>query len=226
MEVSSINLQWQSFIRQCAQRAKQGTVTELDCGVAVYWTQVPWAFTNAFFISSAVIDELDLFHRLNAINEYVKKMQPSFPWVLFLHPERLPASVRERSKEICLKAGFGQGTGLVCMQTMKLLPPVRPLPTVEIKLATSQQDVYDAMLLFGEVYNKDISVTENTVDQHIFITDFNKQFCCIIYVNNKPVSTATTFILDDECLFVALVVTGAHHRRVCSSYLFLIFCSC
>ena len=220
MEMSSINLQWGSFLRYCAQYAKRGIVTELDCGVAVYWTQVLWAYTNAFFVSNTVTDESDLLRRLNAINNHVIRTRPSFPWVLFLDPERLPLAMRERSKEICFEAGFVRGMDLVSMQAMDLLPPVHPLPTVEIKFATSEQDLYDAMLLIGEVYDKETSLAKDTIEQHVFISDFNQQFCCIIDVDNKPVSTATTFLLD-ECLYVTLVATSAQHRKVCSSDLLI-----
>ena len=220
MEVSSINSQWESFIRQCAQRAKHGIITELDCDVIMYWTQIAWSFTNAFFMISAVTDEFDLLRRLDAIKEHVKKLQPTFPWVLFLDPERLPTDVRERSKELSLKAGFVHSMDFKGMQTTELLPPVHPLPIVEIKLARSHQDVYDAMLLNVEVYNRETSVAASAVEQHVFISDFHKQFCCTIYVDNIPVSTATTFLLDD-CLYVALVATSKQYRRVGFSHLLI-----
>ena len=149
------------------------------------------SFTNAFFMSSRVTDEWDLLCRLLRINEHVKSVQPNFSWTLFLNPDRLSVDVRKRSKEICLKAGFTYTFDFKCMQAMKLLAPVRSLPTAEIKFATSEQEIYEAMLLNVEAFNRD----------HVFITDRNKQFCCVVYVNDKPVSTARTFVLD-ECLYV------------------------
>ena len=224
MDVSSINSQWQSFIHQCAQQAKQGIITELDCGVIMCWTQSIWSFTNAFFMSSVVVDELDLLHRLEKIHEYVKRAQLNYPWTVFLDVERLPNDVRERSKEICSKAGFAHSMDFTCMQAMELLPPVHPLPHVEIKFATSEQQIYDALLLNVEAYNGKPTVAASAVEHHVFITDFNKQFCCIVYVDNKPVSTAITFVLD-KCLYVALVATAAQHRKVCFSHLIILLCT-
>lgn len=217
MEVSSINSQWQSFVRQCAQRAKHGIITEFNDGVSMCWTQITWSFTNAFFLSSVVTDELDLRRRLETIKEYVQRAQPNFPWTLFLDPERLPVNVREHSKDICSKAGFTYTIDFKCMQATELLPPARPLPTVDIKCAASEQEIYDAMLLNVEAFNREASIATSAVENHVFITDVNKQFCCIVYVDNKAVSTATTFVLD-ECLYVALVATAAQHRKVCSSH--------
>ncbi|CAF0984924.1 unnamed protein product [Adineta steineri] len=100
------------------------------------------------------------------------------------------------------------------MQTTSLLPPVRPLPTVEIKFTTSQQDAYDAALLNVEAHNLNASVAESMVEQRVLVADFEKQLCCTVLVNGKPVATATTLLLD-ECLYVAFVATSAPHRKVC-----------
>jgi hypothetical protein len=100
------------------------------------------------------------------------------------------------------------------MQTASLLPPERPLPTVEIKFAASQQDVHDALLLNIQAYNMHASIAENMVEQRAFVTDFDKQLCCVVSVNGNTVATATTVLLDD-CLYVALVATSAQHREVC-----------
>lgn len=214
MEQLPFHSQWRSFARCCAQHAKDGIVAELDCGITVYWTQSSLFLTNAFFLSFAVSDEADLRQRLEAIKEYVAKAKPTFPWVLFIEPELLPADLHERSQEICLGTGFAHEDDLKCMKTSSLLPPVRPLPDAEIHFATSQQDVYDAMLLNMEAHDMDAAIAENVVDQRAFVTDFDNQLCCIVSIDGKPVSTATTLLLD-ECLYVAFVATSAQHRKVC-----------
>jgi hypothetical protein len=214
MEQLSINLQWKFFVRHCAQYAKQGIVTELNCGAVVCWTQSTMAYLNGIFLSSAVSEEVDLHWRLEEIKAFVTIAQPTFPWLLFIEPELLPADIRERSREICLAAQFAHAADVKCMQTTSLLPPVRPLPDAEISFAASQQDVYDALLLNVQAHNIDTSIAENMVENNAFITNFDKQLCCIVSVDGKPVATATTMLLD-ECLYVALVATSAQHRRVC-----------
>lgn len=209
----SINLQWQAFIRHCAQHANNGIVAKLDCGIDVCWTQSTLPFLNGFFLSTAVANELDLCHRLEQIKEFTKKMQPSFSWALFIEPEWLSFGVREQSKEICLSSEFVPAPDVKCMQTTRLVPSVRPLPVVDIKFATSQHDVHDALVLNVEAYNMDLSVAHNVLENRAFISDYDKQICCIVSVDNKPVATATTVLLE-ECLYVALVATSAQHRKV------------
>jgi hypothetical protein len=70
------------------------------------------------------------------------------------------------------------------------------------------------MLLNVQVYKMDASIAENLVQQHAVVTDFDKQLCCVVSVDGKPLATATTVLLD-ECLYVALVATSAQHRKVC-----------
>jgi hypothetical protein len=216
MEALSINYQWRFFIHHCAQHAKEGIIDKIDCGVDVYWTKSNWMFFNELelFLSFAVSDELDLCRRLEDIKTYVKKIQPTFPWMLVIEVELIPLDVRERLQEICSAAEFVHVMKVKCMQTTKLLPPVRPLPTVEVKFATSQQDVYDAVLLNLQAHNMDTSIAESVVEHRAFVTNFDKELCCIVSVNGKPVSTATTVLLD-KCLYVALVATCAEHRKVC-----------
>ncbi|CAF3965181.1 unnamed protein product, partial [Adineta steineri] len=214
MEALSINLQWASAMRHCAQYAKQGIIAELGCDVAVYWTQCTLTFMNGIFLSTDVANELDLHQRWGKIQAYVRKVQPTFPWALYIEPERLPSGMRQRSQELCLAAGFTHVFDVKCMQTTSLLPPVRPLPTVEIKFTASQQDAYDAALLNAEAYNLNASVAESMVEQRVLVADFDKQPCCTVLVNGKPVATATTLVLD-ECLYVAFVATSAPHRKVC-----------
>jgi hypothetical protein len=220
------NSQWRFFVHHCAQHAKEGVIDKIDCGVDVYWTKSNWRALNGLFLSIAVSDELDLRRRLEDIKTYVSKMQPTFPWTLSIESELIPIDVRERLQEICSTAEFVRALKVKCMQTTKLLPPVRPLPTVEIKFAASQQDVYDAVLLNLQAQNMDTSIAESVIEHHAFITDFNKEFCCIVSINEKPVSTAVTVLLD-KCLYVALVVTCPHHRKVnlyyLSPYFFFIF---
>jgi hypothetical protein len=214
MEQLSINSQVKSFTRYCAQYAKQGIVAELNCGAVVCWTQSTMIFLNGIFLSSAVTEEVDLRRRLEKIKTYVAKAQPTFPWMFYIEPELLPTDIRKRSREICLAAQFAHVIDVTCMQTRSLLPPVRPLPAAEIRFAASQQDVYDALLLNAQAYNMDTSVVENVLENNAFITNFDKQLCCIVSVDGKPVATATTVLLE-ECWHVDLVATSAQHRRVC-----------
>ena len=225
MENLSINSQWHCFLRHCAQHAKQSVVAELDCGVVVCWTQSVWMFMNEFFLSTPVVDELDLRRRLEAIKTYVRKVQPAFPWMLLIEPEWLPSGLRERTREICLAADFTHAFDANCMQTTSLLPPLRPLPEVEVKFATSKQDVLDAALLNVRAYDTDASVAQNLVDNHGFIGDFEKQLCCLVLVNSQPVATATTLLLD-KCLYVAFVATSKQHRKVCSMLTWWVFQIC
>jgi hypothetical protein len=161
-----------------------------------------------------VVDEVDLSRRLDEIIVYVNQMNLSLPWVLYIEPEWLPSDLRERIQVICSPVGFVFGSGNTCMQTTALLPPARPLPAVEIKFAASQYDVYDAILLNLEAHNMEISIAQDIVDNNAFISDFGKQICCLVLFDGKPVSTATTYLLD-QCLYVAFVATIAQHRRVC-----------
>jgi hypothetical protein len=214
MEQLSINSQWNSCIRYCVQHSKQGIVEELPCGVTVCWSQCSLAFANGFFFSSGVVDEADLRRRLEGIKAYVKNARPTFPWMLFIEPELLAADLRDRSKQICSAASFDFIDNTQCMQlATRLLPPLRPLPAVDIKVAATQQDVYDAILLNTNAYNMDASAAESLVENRAFLSNLDKELCCVVSVDSKPVATATTLLLD-ECLYVALVATSAQHRKV------------
>jgi hypothetical protein len=219
MEQMSINSQWKSCVRYCAQHSKQGIVEDLPCDVIVCWTKCSMMFTNGFFLSSSVADEADLRRRLEGIKTYVKNAQPPFPWILYVESELLNADLRGQSQQICLAAEFNFGGYFKSMQATCLLPPVRPLPVVDIKFADSQQDVYDALLLNTEAYNLDVSDAKSMVENRAVVTDFDKQLCCVVSVDGKPVATATTLLLG-EYLYVAWVATSAPHRKVCSQLIF------
>ena len=210
----SINSQWKSFLYHCAQNAKQGLIDQMDCGVDVYWTQSRWRILNGLFFSVAVTDELDLRQRLENIQMYMKQIQPNFPWILSIEAELVPLHVRERLQEICSSAEFLHSVKLKCLQTIELLPPVRPLPNVTVKFASSHQDIYDILLLNSQARNTDTSIAENVMENHAFVNDLNTAIGCIVLVNDKPVSAAITVSLD-KCLYVALVVTSVEHRKVC-----------
>jgi hypothetical protein len=59
----------------------------------------------------------------------------------------------------------------------------------------------------------DTSIAESVVEHRTFLTNFDKELCCIVSVNGKAVSTATTVLLD-KSLYVALVATCSHHCKV------------
>lgn len=216
MEQLRFNSQWKSFIRLCAQNANDGLVVDLNCGITICWTRSNLVFTNAFFLSCTVLDEADLRHRLEEIKAYVRKAEPIFPWVFCVEPELLSDDLYKRLREICLSVNLQHAGNFECMQTTttSLLPPTRPLPEAQIKFAASQQDVYDAVLLNALAYHMDARSAENVVEHRAFGTDFDKQLCCLLLLDDKPVSTATTVILDD-CLYVAFAATSSQHRKVC-----------
>jgi hypothetical protein len=157
MKVLSISSQCKSFTHHCTRHTKEAIIDKIDSGVDVYWTQSTLIFLNGLFLSFAVTDELDLRRRLEDINTYLKKMQPNFPWRLIIETELISLDMRERLQKICLSAEFVHLARIKCMQTRKLLPPVRPLLTVEVKFATFQQDIYDALLVNVQVHNMDTS---------------------------------------------------------------------
>ncbi|UJR29421.1 hypothetical protein I4U23_010633 [Adineta vaga] len=207
-----INLQWRSFIRYCAEHGKEGIVKDMDCNVTLYSTRSFLIFTNRFFLSSAVLDEEDLRQRLNGVNAYLLKNPQNYPWVLYIERQLLPDDLREKSKNIFSENGFHLEGTYKCMQTTSLLPPVRSLPIVDIEFATSERIIYDALLLNTQAYNLDSSVTGSIIEHQTIFTDFNKLICCVVYIDSKPISTATTMLLD-ECLYVVLVATPEQHRR-------------
>ncbi len=59
----------------------------------------------------------------------------------------------------------------------------------------------------------DRSVVESVMENNAFITNFDKQLCCIVSIDGKPVATVTILLLD-ECLYVAFLATSAQHRKV------------
>ncbi|CAF4915887.1 unnamed protein product [Rotaria socialis] len=223
MEQVSINSQWKTFVRYCAQHAKQGIVAELDCGVTVCWTQSTMIFTNGFFFSSAVSEEADLRRRLEGIKAYVTKAQLTFPWIFFIEPELVAISLREQLRNICSEVDLVPFENIYCMQTTSLLSPTRLLPTTEFKFAISQTDVYDAVLLNVQAYSMDESVAENVIEHHALITDFSKPRCCIVAVDGKSVSTSTIYLLD-ECLYAVLVATSPEHCKLGYAEVALRFC--
>lgn len=214
MEQLLINSQWKSFVRYCAQHAKQGIVAELDCGVSVYWTQSNLIFTNGFFLSSPVSEEADLRRRLEEIKAYVTQAKPTFPWLFCIEPELVAVNLREQLRNICSATDLVHFENIHCMQTTSLLSPVRLLPDIEFKFATSQKDVYDAVLLNVQAFEMDASITDSVIQNHALITDFSKQLCCILSVDGQPAATTTIFLLDD-CLYAVLVATSSEHCKVC-----------
>lgn len=223
MDQLSCNLTWKSFNQYYAQHAKHGIIAELDCGVTVYWTQSNLLFMNAFFLSSAVSDEADLRRRLEGIKAYVTEARPSFPWVIMIEPELLPANLRERTQEICLTANFNHVGNFKCMHASSFLPPERSVSNIEIKFATSEQDIHDALLLNVHAHHMDTSIAKNVVENRTALANFEKEICCIVYIDEKPVATASTLLLDN-CLYVILVATSEQHRKVCSMSTLCLLC--
>lgn len=214
MDQLSYNLKWKSYIRYCTQYAKHGMIAELDCGVTVCWTRSNLIFLNAFFLSSPVTDEADLRRRLEGIKAYVTKERPSFSWEMIIEPELLPADLRERTREICLTADFVYVGNFQCMHTSSFLPPVRSVSKIEIKFARSEQDIYDALLLNTHAYHMDTSIVKNLMENRAALANLETEICCLVYIDGKPVSTATTLLLDN-CLYVIRVATSDQYRKVC-----------
>lgn len=206
-EVNESNRQAQLLWEDLAQHYSKGEIVRYP-GVTAAWCHAQWPLANATIITLPTDDDQDLERRVQTAIEHGSQRDKL--WLLACCKEWLPTGDEGKVQEIFARHGLYQVMTMTGMTTGELLPCTRqptglvcrPVTDAETRCAVADINAvsYEVPIEWGrEVFSESSLWHAN-------------MFGCVAYSDGRPVSTATTIILDGV-RYVALVATLPEFRR-------------
>jgi ribosomal protein S18 acetylase RimI-like enzyme len=177
----------ESFRVIAASRAP-GEVRELR-GVSIASAAVTFQMFNAAFLSTAVLSPSDLVQRILLANLYFNSL--GLDWAYWVCEDWMESKTRKRSRRIFEEQGLRHSVELPGMVAERILPPVRPLPAMEIR-RVGDAETRRAFCGIGSVcFHVPVPWFEEVFDSGAVWRNFAAY---VGYHEGEPVSTAATVI--------------------------------
>jgi GNAT superfamily N-acetyltransferase len=192
---------WTYFVRQMPV----GVTTRMP-GLLIANGRSSLPFMNMAIPTSPIADAADLHARIDAAGRHFRK--DGVHWLMVISDDVVPGALRERLTSVCGEAGLQYALPMFGMATDVLLDPVRPLPTLDLRVvatAALREAVGDINAagygMPGELFRPVTGLPELWTDM-IGVVGF---------ADGTPVATASVALID-AIAYVALVATAPEHQ--------------
>ena len=203
-ETVAVNLR-ESFRAIAASRAP-GEIRELP-GVSIASAGVVFQMFNAAFLSAPVASEAELARRIMLPSVHFDAR--GLEWAYWVCDDWLEARARRRSRQIFQRHGLRHSVDLPGMAAERILPPVKPLPTLEIR-RVGDRATRDAFCAIGAFcFHVPLPWFRECFDNDCVWESF---IGWVGYVDGEPVSTAAT-VIGGGVVGVYNVATMPEHQR-------------
>jgi len=183
-----------------------GEVRELP-GVSIASAGVEFQMFNAAFLSGPVENDAELVRRI--LLPEVHFNARGLEWAYWVCQDHLAARLRRRSPRIFADYGLRHSVDLPGMVAQRVLPPVHPLPAMEVRRVGGSVTV-DAFCAIGSVcFHVPIVWFREVFDS---ATVWNNFAAYVGYADGTPVSTAA-IVMGASAMGIYNVATLPEHQR-------------
>jgi ribosomal protein S18 acetylase RimI-like enzyme len=177
----------ESFRVIAASRA-QGEIRELP-GVSVASAGVTFQMFNAAFLSAPVASEAELKQRV--LLPYLHFNSRGLEWAFWVCNDWMDSRVERRARQVFERHGLRHSVDLPGMAAERILPPVKPLPSLEVRRVCDAA-TRDAFCAIGSVcFHVPITWFREVFDSEAVWSGFAAY---VGYTDHEPVSTAAVVI--------------------------------
>jgi len=195
----------ESFRAVAASRAP-GEIRELR-GVSIASAGVAFQMFNTAFLSASVPNEAELARRIMLPSVHFDAR--GLEWAYWVCEDWLEARARRRSRQIFERHGLRHSVDLPGMVAERILPPVKPLPKLEIR-RVGDAATRDAFCAIGSVcFHVPLPWFREVFDNDVVWERF---IGWVGYVDEEPVSTAAT-VMGGGAIGVYNVATMPEHQK-------------
>ncbi|MBD2120419.1 hypothetical protein [Trichocoleus sp. FACHB-262] len=182
---------WNYFASVCPQ----GKVLEAN-ELVITWRGTENFFINAVFLTKPVRDEAELETKIKVAVDYAKKRNQ--PWWMIVAEDSIPEFLSPQLDEVFARQELVSLSRMTGMATDQLLPTTHhsQLNCVSVNNLEMRQTVADINAISSNLPPapfREILELDQFWQETVFGT--------VGYVENQPVSTAITFLVNDEAYF-------------------------
>jgi ribosomal protein S18 acetylase RimI-like enzyme len=194
---------WKYFVSQFPR----GKKLDID-GLAINWSNTENIIFNTVFLSKPVQDEADLEAKIKLVYDYAGKYNQ--PWSMIICENFLPKVICPHVPEIISRYELVPLLNLTGMAADKILPPVRPIPTLDCTRVDNLETRRAVADINAISYKKPSKLFRELLEsEELWGTTV---FGSVGYIKDKAVSTAMTLLINSK-LYVAFVATLPEFRK-------------
>ncbi len=193
---------WSYFASACPK----GEILEAN-ELVVAWSGTDNLFINTIFLTKPVYDEAELEAKIKVACDYAKKRNQ--PWWMVVAEDWVPEFLRPQLDEVFARQGLVPLLRIAGMLAEQVLPTTHSskLNCVSVNNLEMRRAVADINAIS---YNSPLAPFREALELDKFWQE--TVFGTLGYVENRPVSTATTFLINDE-LYLGWVATLPDYRN-------------
>jgi GNAT superfamily N-acetyltransferase len=207
VETFASNQQFINAWSYFASASPKGEVLEAN-ELVVTWSGTDNVFINAIFLAKPVYDEAELEAKIKVACDYAKKRNQ--PWWMVVAEDSVPEFLRPQLDEVFARQGLVPLLRIAGMATEELLPSTThssKLDCVSVNNLEMRRAVADINAIS---YNLPPAPFREALELDRFWQ--KTVFGTLGFVGNKPVSTTTTFLINDE-FYLGWVATLPDYRN-------------
>lgn len=194
----------ESFRIIAASRAP-GEVRELQ-GVSIAAAGVTFQMFNAAFLSTPVINDADLSRRILLASLHFDAR--GLEWAYWVCEDWMDARARRHSRKLFEKHGLRHSTDLPGMVAEHVLPPVKPLPAIDVRRVRDARTTADFCGIGSACFHVPIAWFREVFDSECV---WDRFMSYVGYIDEEPIST-TAVIEGGGALGVYNVATLPQHQ--------------
>lgn len=209
-EILESNTQFLGAWRFFARHSPTGEVLDLP-EVHIASSNVAWAMLNVAFLPAPQETAEGLQRAAAAAARY---FQPrGNPWMLAVCEDWLAPGLRPRAAELLAPYGLKTGMDTTGMVTDRLVEPVRPLPSLELRQAVDTEGRHAVADLNALAYDAPRDMVRGIMDVPAYFSGEGLGVGYVGYRDGQAASCATVLPVEGVA-YVALVATLKEHRRL------------
>ena len=202
------NAQFHGAWRFFAQHSPGGEVRDLP-EVSIASSNVSWTMMNAAFLPAPVDTEEALTGAAAAARQYFQPRGRG--WMFALCEDWLPPRLRERAGELLAPHGLTLSLMATGMVAERLAPPMRPLPTLEVRQAREPRGRTDLADLNARCYALPLEMGREAFDVPGLFEGDNKGF---VGYRQDEAATGAAVMRVGGVAYVSMVATLPAHRQL------------
>ncbi|MBD2002063.1 MULTISPECIES: GNAT family N-acetyltransferase [Cyanophyceae] len=194
---------WTYFASTCPE----GEVLEAN-ELVITWSGTDNFFINAVFLAKSVYDEAELEAKIKVACDYAKKRNQ--PWWMVVAEDSVPEFLRQRLDEVFARQALVPLLRMAGMATEQLLPST----THNSKLNCVSVNNLEMRRAVADINAISSNLPPAPFREALELDRFWQEtvFGTLGFVENQPVSTAITFLINDE-FYLGLVATLTDYRN-------------
>jgi ribosomal protein S18 acetylase RimI-like enzyme len=207
-EIRESNTQFHGSWRFFARSSPAGEVLELP-EVSIASSNVTWSMMNTAFLPSPVETEEALEKAATVAARYF--VPKGRGWMLALCEDWVPPRLRERAEELFSVHGLKLSMVATGMVAERLVPAMRPLPTLQVRHATDSAGRCHIADINARCYDMPLAVGREAFDVQAMFSGDNKGY--VGFRQDEAASTAAVMRVDDVA-YISMVATLPSHRQL------------